>query len=80
MGYIFQVDEVMQQFSHVLRNRRHQVVPCQIMMFASRWTEKLDEFRQCYLREPVVVISSRVEASVYGSIKQVHMRICQWVD
>ncbi|RUS88335.1 hypothetical protein EGW08_003906, partial [Elysia chlorotica] len=66
-----QVDQIMQQFRLVLKNRLHQVVPSQIMMFASRWTRKLNEFRMRYTWEPIVVISSRVEASVYGGVKQV---------
>ncbi|GFR59726.1 ATP-dependent RNA helicase dbp2 [Elysia marginata] len=66
-----QIDQIMQQFRLVFKNRRHQVVPCQIMMFASRWTDKLNEFRLRYTWEPIVVISSRVEASVYGGVKQV---------
>ena len=72
----FQVDQIMQHFRLVLKNRRQQVVPCQIMMFASRWSDKLDEFRLRYTWEPIVVISSRVEASVYGGIKQVQI----WAD
>ncbi|GFO24251.1 ATP-dependent RNA helicase dbp2 [Plakobranchus ocellatus] len=67
-----EIDDIMQQFRLVQRGRiGQQVAPFQVMMFASRWTDGLDQFRLKYTREPIIVISSRVEASVYGGIKQV---------
>ncbi|XP_035826123.1 uncharacterized protein LOC101851955 [Aplysia californica] len=66
-----EISDLMQQYKIVLNSRKHQTVPKQIMIFGSRWSSAVDEFRAKFTKEPVIVFSSRVEAAVYGGVKQV---------
>lgn len=56
----------------VQRNRDDLLsLPSQVLVFASHWSDGVDEFRLRYTTEPIVAISSRVEAAIYGDVKQV---------
>ena len=66
-----EICDLMEQLRIALLDRKHILIPKQILMFASQWNRELDEFRVKFTKEPIIAISSRVEASVYGGVKQV---------
>jgi hypothetical protein len=47
------------------------IVPRQIMVFGNQWTPGVAAFCKSYLNNPVLVFASRLEAAIYGKVKQV---------
>ncbi|KAH9509571.1 hypothetical protein Btru_046197 [Bulinus truncatus] len=67
-----EVDDLMQRYKLVFKERKKQQgVPMQIMIFANHWNEGVNMFYRKYNREPVIVFSSRLEAAIYGDVKQI---------
>ncbi|CAL1536832.1 unnamed protein product [Lymnaea stagnalis] len=65
-----EVDEIMQRYKLIIKEYKDLDIPKQIMVFASEWNSNIDRFCLQYTSVPIIVISSRVEASVYGGVKQ----------
>ncbi|XP_067651475.1 uncharacterized protein [Haliotis asinina] len=70
-----EVRYIMKSYADVIRESNLQRdVPRQRMVFASQWTKGIDSFVASYIHEPLLIITSKMEAAVYGRVKQiVHM-------
>ena len=68
----------MQQYAQVLRDQMDLDVPRQTVLIGSCWTPGILSFIDAYLKNshPIIIITSNVEASVYGGVKQVRYHLC----
>ncbi|XP_059168932.1 putative ATP-dependent RNA helicase TDRD12 [Physella acuta] len=73
-----EIESIMERYMVVQKNRDDLLsLPSQVLVFASHWSAGVDEFRLRYTTEPIVAISSRVEAAIYGDVKQV-VTLSRW--
>ncbi|XP_071092344.1 putative ATP-dependent RNA helicase TDRD12 [Haliotis cracherodii] len=70
-----EVKYIMKTYADVVRESTlKRDVPRQRMVFASQWTKGIGSFIAAYIHQPLLVITSKMEAAVYGRVKQiVHM-------
>ncbi|XP_046549507.1 uncharacterized protein LOC124259410 isoform X2 [Haliotis rubra] len=70
-----EVKYIMKSYADVIRESNlKRDVPRQRMVFASQWTKGIDSYVASYIHEPLLIITSKMEAAVYGRVKQiVHM-------
>lgn len=65
----------MQRYMLYLKDRKVRKkclnLPKQVVILSSFWTKGVEDFYKRYTKEAIVAISSRVEASVYGGVRQV---------
>ncbi|XP_055890738.1 uncharacterized protein LOC106072324 isoform X3 [Biomphalaria glabrata] len=69
--YPTQVEDIMTRFKLVFSEREKKTIPAQIMIFAKEWDQNMNLFVKKYTLEPYIVISSKLEAAVYGDVHQV---------
>ncbi|BFZ13477.1 hypothetical protein BsWGS_16516 [Bradybaena similaris] len=69
-----EVETVMQRYMLYLKDRKvHKKclnLPKQVVILSSCWTKGVEDFYKRYTKEAIIAISSRVEASVYGGVRQ----------
>ena len=62
----------MRQYTEVITNQRsHAEAPRQFLVFGSQWTGRIHSFMKIYPVEPLLIITSAFEASIYGKVKHV---------
>ncbi|XP_014677019.1 PREDICTED: putative ATP-dependent RNA helicase TDRD12 isoform X5 [Priapulus caudatus] len=69
------VKSLMSRFAAVLKQRPSNCIPLQILCFGVYWTPGVANFLQVYMPEPLVIITSMVEAAVYARVKQ-NVQVC----
>jgi len=73
---VYQIEAIMRQYKSVLVERAEKACPQQILLFSSRWTQKLRTFATEYMCEPLFIIASPMEMCYYGQVRQVHEYYC----
>jgi hypothetical protein len=58
-------------YSSELRKQDERIAPQQMMLFGTQWDPVVNSFVRSYMPEPIITITSRYEASLYGKVKQV---------
>ena len=61
----------MRQYKAVLVERSDAACPQQLLLFSSRWSEKLRQFAKEFMCEPLFIIASLMDISYYGQVRQV---------
>jgi len=67
-----QMEVIMRQYKAVLVERSDRACPQQLLLFSSRWSEKLREFATEFMCEPSFIIASPMDISYYGQVRQVY--------
>ncbi|KAL4234120.1 hypothetical protein ACF0H5_005773 [Mactra antiquata] len=69
------IGKLLQDYSLVIKNEMKNLsCPRQILCFGAQWNSSLSAFMKSNLIDPILIITSLFEASVYGKVKQVtHM-------
>ncbi|XP_023931429.1 uncharacterized protein LOC106159305 [Lingula anatina] len=65
-----QVCQLMTGYTQVLRTVESSSRPQQIVMVGSQWTPGMASFKDTYMVDPLVIITSKLEASIYAGVKQ----------
>jgi len=65
------MEAIMTQYKAVLVERMEHASPQQLLLFSSRWTEKLRTFATEYMCMPLFVIASPMDIAYYGRVQQV---------
>jgi len=65
------MEMIMRQYKAVLVDRSETFCPQQLLLFSSRWTEKLREFAVEFMCDPVFIITSPMDICYYGRVRQV---------
>ncbi|XP_025114687.1 uncharacterized protein LOC112576465 isoform X2 [Pomacea canaliculata] len=69
-----EINEVMTRYAHMLEKHCGLAVPRQILVYSCQWTPGVADFQEKFQKNSIKVFASRMEASVYGRVKQVvHM-------
>jgi len=69
--FAVQMEAIMKQYNAVLVERSEKVCPQQLLLFSSRWSEKLREFAVQFMCEPMFIITPPLDISYYGRVRQV---------
>ena len=63
---------IMREYTEVISNQRLcSEVPRQLLLFGTQWTGRIHSFMNRYPVEPLLIITSAFEASIYGKVRQV---------
>ncbi|XP_078337026.1 uncharacterized protein LOC111136315 isoform X2 [Crassostrea virginica] len=72
--YSEEVQKIMEWVAEARQENIHKSVPYQIIAMGTQWTPTVHSFTQAYMLDPVIVITSRFEAAIFGNvIQQVQM-------
>lgn len=61
----------MTRYAHMLEKHCGLAVPRQILVYSCQWTPGVADFQEKFQKNSIKVFASRMEASVYGRVKQV---------
>ncbi|XP_052816086.1 uncharacterized protein LOC128242797 [Mya arenaria] len=72
--FIPEMNYIIKEYDLLINNEmKHYECPRQILVFGSMWNQGVDKF-MATMNEPMLVITSHLEASIYGGVRQVpHM-------
>ncbi|XP_071959339.1 uncharacterized protein [Antedon mediterranea] len=63
-----EVREIMQAYGKTLLEKPNRSAPRQILAFSAHWTAGLESFMKAYQSDPLVVLTRKLEAAVYGKV------------
>ena len=67
---------IMRQYTEVISNQKSRAeAPRQILLFGTQWTGRIHSFMKTYPVEPLLIITSAFEASIYGKVQQVSWHV-----
>ena len=62
----------MREYTEVITNQKSNAeAPRQFLVMGSQWTGRIQSFMKNYPVEPLLIITSAYEASIYGKVKHV---------